>query len=285
MNLHMSHLCNTYLCRSSGEDAKCLIAPLPIEIKSDEGSEQSYTATRNSSVKKAPKNYIKANRQALKAKQLSNKNAAILKEKNEKSKQLKIDQFREKQFGRITSRVHAPTLSSSTIAPNDEGRSINSNPLSLDEDAENQEFHIAFGQKVTVPSTSDSSRPSIGNTRDSGDSETFVRHKSYGKTPAYITNRRAKIEREEQERLLREQNAPPAPGLVLLEESERLETLRILEENEKIERHKLQNIPFAMNAQRAARMREGIEFRLKEIESAKSIFSKDRVFVAQSDDN
>ena len=275
------------ICVDSGEDAKCLIAPLPMEIKSDEGSEQSYTATRNSSIKKAPKNYLKANRQALKAKQRSNKNAVIEKEKKEKSKQLKIDQFREQRFGRITSRLHEATSSSSTIdiAPRDEAQSIRSDPLCLDEDAENQEFHIAFGQKVSVPSSSASSTRPSANRRDSVNSEAFVRHKSYGKTPAYITNRRAKIEREERERLLKEQNAPPAPGLVLLEESERLETLRILEENERIERHKLQNIPFAMNAQRAARMREAIEFRLKEIEDAKSIFSKDRVFVEQSDDD
>ena len=141
-----------------------------------------------------------------------------------------------------------------------------------------QEFHIAFGRKV--PSSSSSSARPSPNKQNSDDSKAF-RHSSYGKTPAYITNRRAKIEREEQERQYREQNAPPAPGLVLMDESERLETMQILEENERIERDKLANIPFAMNAARAARLREAIEFRLKEIEDAKEIFSKDRVFVAQ----
>jgi hypothetical protein len=121
------------------------------------------------------------------------------------------------------------------------------------------------------------------NERQSGDEKAYMRHKSFGKTPAYITNRRAKLEQEEHERMLIQQNAPPAPGLVLMEEAERLETLRILEENEKIERDKLRNIPFAMNGHRAARIREAIEFRLKEIEDAKKIFSKHRVFVAQSD--
>ena len=141
-----------------------------------------------------------------------------------------------------------------------------------------QEFHIAFGRKV--PSSSSSSTRPSQNQKNSDESNEF-RHNSYGKTPAYITNRRAKIEREEQERLYKEKNAPPAAGLVLMEESERLETMRILEENERIEHDKLANIPFAMNAARAARLREAIEFRLKEIEDAKEIFSKDRVFVAQ----
>jgi len=111
-----------------------------------------------------------------------------------------------------------------------------------------QEFHIAFGRKVRAPSSSSSSARPSPNKQNSDDGKAF-RHSSYGKTPAYITNRRAKIEREEQERQYREQNAPPAP--------------------------------FAMNAARAARLREAIEFRLKEIEDAKEIFSKDRVFVAQ----
>ena len=56
-HLHNSH---------SGEDAKHLIAPLHIDIKSDEGSDQSHTATRNYSQKKPAKNFFKANRQALK---------------------------------------------------------------------------------------------------------------------------------------------------------------------------------------------------------------------------
>jgi len=62
VNFCPSHECPQLL---SGEDAKYLIAPLPIDIKTDEGSDQSHTATRNHSKKKPPKNFFKANRQAL----------------------------------------------------------------------------------------------------------------------------------------------------------------------------------------------------------------------------
>ncbi|KAL7484956.1 hypothetical protein ACHAW6_010571 [Cyclotella cf. meneghiniana] len=276
--------------QSSGEDAKCLIAPVPIEVKSEDGSDQSYTATRHPSSIKPPKNFVKANRHALREQQRINKNAVIEEKRKEENKQIKIDQKKQQRFGNVKSRVCAPGSSSTdrqqaqyaaASHTNKESPQSLSICLNSDDDAKNnQECHIAFGRKV--PSRRSSMRVNT-NERQSGDEKGYLRHKSFGKTPAYITNRRAKLEREEHERILIQQNAPPAPGLVLMEEAERLETLRLLEENEKIERDKLRNIPFAMNGHRAARIREAIEFRLKEIEDAKKIFSKQRVFVAQCD--
>eukprot|EP00804_Cyclotella_cryptica_P025673 CCRYP_002885-RA/>CCRYP_002885-RA protein AED:0.09 eAED:0.08 QI:0/-1/0/1/-1/1/1/0/270 len=266
---------------NSGEDAKCLIAPVPIEVKSEDGSDQSYTATRYPSSKKPTKNYVKANRHALREQQRINKNAVIEDQRKEEMKRTKIQQKKQQQFGNIRSRVTSQTQYAAASHSNKESPPSNSLHLNSDEDAKScQEFHIAFGQKV--PSSRSSVRVNT-NERQSGDEKSFLRHKSFGKTPAYITNRRAKLEQEEHERMLIQQNAPPAPGLVLMDEIERLETLRILDENEKIERDKLRNIPFAMNGHRAARIREAIEFRLKEIEDAKKVFSKDRVFVAQRD--
>ena len=264
----------------SGEDAKCLMAPLLIEIKSEECSEQSYTTTRNTSARKAPINFVKANRRALQEQQRNNKSAAIQKEHKDKKKQLKIELKKQRMFGNINSRLHNPI--SSSIDVRDTNESMQPLPLNLDDNCRNNQVHIAFGRRV--PSSSQSSVISKLEQISLPSSDTFVRHKSYGKIPAYILNRRAKIEQEEHNRLLKEQNAPPAPGLVLLEEFERLETLRILDENERIERDNLRNIPFSMNTQRAARLRETIELRLKEIEDAKTIFSKDRVFVAKNDD-
>ena len=267
-----------------------MLAPLPIEIKLEEGSDQSYTASHNTLSKRPPKNYLVANRRALKEQQQSNKNAQNDKKKVEQDKQMKIKQKKQQQFGSIKSKVFAQTTSSLLDSPDGQPYadtdSVQPFPFSHhhsdDDTAENQEYHIAFGRKMPTSSAS-STRPKQKPEKPSGD-EGFVRHKSFGKTPAYITNRKARREQEEERRLLMEQNKPPAPGLVLLEEHERLETLRILEEQEAIERDKLRNIPFAMNGHRAARLREAIEFRLKEIEDTKRIFSKDRVFVAQRDD-
>ena len=258
-----------------------MIAPVPIEVKSEDGSDQSYTATRHPSSKRPPKNFVKANRYALREQQRMNKNAEIEDKQMEEKKKKKIEQRKQQRFGNIKSRVCPGSLP--TNRSQAQYAAPQSCPLHVESDNDaknNHEFHIAFGRKV--PSSRSSVRVNT-NERQSGDEKIFVRHKSFGKTPAYITNRRAKIEREEYERMLAQQNAPPAPGLVLMDEFERLETLRILEENEKTQREKLRSIPFAMNGHRAARIREAIEFHLKEIEDAKKIFSKDRVFVAQSD--
>ena len=157
-----------------------------------------------------------------------------------------------------------------------------SSPFSEGSSSEPNEhqFHIAFGKKVPISARSPRPTSSADTVSSSSSGR---RHKSYGKVPTYITERRAKIAAMEEEQLIREANAPPAPGLVLMEESDRLETLRMLDANEREARESLQNIPFSMNHQRAARLREAIEFRLKEIEDTRKIFSRERVFVAQDD--
>ncbi|KAL7463260.1 hypothetical protein ACHAXS_003632 [Conticribra weissflogii] len=271
--------------QSSGEDARCLIAPLPIALHPDECSLNSHTATWRTS-KKVEKNYLKANLQALKERQQSNKNAALEEKQNEENKKKKLLKRREKMFGNIKSKVHDPTASSlSLVSSVNEPLAAPAKrcgvPTTSSGKDLNDHFHIAFGRKV--PSTSISTQASM-NSHSPQQNGTAERHKSYGKIPAYITQRRENIERQKQERKRLEENAPPAPGLVLMAECERLETLRLLEENEEKERHALQNIPFSMNGHRAARLRDTIEFRLKEIEDAKKIFSNPRVFVSENKD-
>ena len=69
-----------------------------------------------------------------------------------------------------------------------------------------------------------------------------------------------------------------------MEESERLETLRMLDESEKAAKEELRNIPFSMNHQKAARLRDAINYRLSEVEDTRKIFSKERVWVSENDE-
>jgi len=226
-------------------------------------------------------NHVAANRRALKEKQRNKKEADMERQAKELSRQQKFEQKKQKLYGNIRSKILDPAASSSHSSPNERSCSSSFSNYSTRSNGP-AEYRIAFGKK-----TSSSAAPRQSIDVDSSVlslASSSMRHKSYGKVPTYITDRKAKIEREEEEQRRLKENAPPAPGLVLMDESERLETLRLLEENEKQARDELRNIPFKMNHQRAARLRQAIDYRLKEIEDTRKIFSKAKVFVAKNDD-
>lgn len=280
-----------------GDGLKSLIAPVTNEYddyasrRSYEGSQpknspsdQSLTTCRGSPSKKPkmrPKNHLKANREALKEKQRNNKDVELERKAKEKFRIQKLEQKKQKLYGNVKSRIFEPTASSGASPSERSCHSAmssqsNSPVVASPSSADSARQKIAFGKKAPSPQPNTYAQSVVT-------SSSNERHKSYGKVPKYITDRKTKIEQEEEEiRRLRE-NAPPAPGLVLLEESERLETLRMLEANEKEAREALRNIPFRMNEQRAARLRQAVEYRLKEIDDTRKIFSKDKVFVTKND--
>ena len=222
-------------------------------------------------------NHVVANRKALREKQRTKKAAEMERQAKEVECQRKLEQKKQKLYGNIRSKILDPAAPSSHASPND--RSCSS---SFSNDSSNGvSYHIAFGKKMSCSSAAPRQSIDVDSSAVSLASSTR-HHKSFGKIPTYITDRKAKIEREEEEQRRLRENAPPAPGLVLMEETERLETLRLLEENEKQAREELRNIPFKMNHQRAARLRQAIDYRLKEIEDTRKIFSKDKVFVAKN---
>ncbi len=281
-----------------GDGLKSLIAPatnehdeyasrrsFEVSQPKNSPSNQSFATCRGSSskkLKKKPKNHLKANREALKEKQRGNKDVELERQTKEKLRHQKIHKKKQQLYGNVKSRILEPTApsasspsehSSNSAMASQRNGPFAASPLSANSTRQN----IAFGKKAPVPQPNTYSQ-SVGT------SSPEERHKSYGKVPKYITDRKAKIEQEEEEMRILKDNAPPAPGLVLMEESERLETLRMLEANEKEAREALSNIPFRMNEQRAARLRQAVEYRLKEIEDTRKIFSKDKVFVTKNDD-
>ena len=275
-----------------GDDVKCLIDASPIALNSDEADDDDTSCTVQIQSPKTKKqiSYIQANRQALREKQQNNKNSKVERERKDKLRQEKIEKKKQKLYGNVRSRV-SMSISSSSNSSDDCCHSIDApiqsrgvSPFSPATDStvssENSDYHIAFGRKVPIHVESrpiSGSRPITG--ADSVVSSTSSRHKSYGKVPRYITQRKERITQAEQERARKQELEPPEPGLVLLAESERLKTLALLDANEKTIKYDLVNIPFSMNPQRAGRLREALSLRLKEIEDAKAIFSKEKVFV------
>ncbi|KAL7553532.1 hypothetical protein ACHAWF_016842 [Thalassiosira exigua] len=270
--------------QSSGVDVKCLIAPTPLELNPDDASDQSCTAAQRSP-SKTPKNHLKAHRRALREKQQNNKDAEAVRARAEENKAQKLAQKKERLYGKVRSRVFSSQPSPDEHAASSPAAGSSRNclsgrlPLSAETDSSGRNYHIAFGKKIPISAPTPRPNSSVETVASSESG----RHKHYGKVPSYITDRKAKIQQMEEERQRKQENAPPAPGLVLMKESERIETLRMLDKNEKEAREALSNIPFSMNHQRAARLREAIEFRLKEIEDTRIIFSKDKVFVAKED--
>ena len=266
-----------------GEDVKCLIAPLPIESNNadDDSDNQSCTACHLSPSSKKPKNHLQANRKGLKEKQQHNKLQKEARQTKEKKKQQKLERKKKKLFGNVRSRV-ASSLSSpseQSAEVQNIGRGVSSLAAS-----DSTTDSVAFGRKVPIHAQTSHHRPSTNNSCaesvvSSSSSSNSRRHKSYGKVPSYITRRRAKIAQEEKQRR-RDALAPP-PGLVLLEESERIKTLGHLKAEAEKATYELSNIPFRCDPARAGKLREESSFRLKEIEDAILVFSKERVFVAQ----
>lgn len=67
--------------------------------------------------------------------------------------------------------------------------------------------------------------------------------------------------------------------MMLMSEEERLETLEILNRSEQEARQMLYKIPISSTTPSILRKKEAIEAKLQEIEDAKKIFSKKKVFI------
>lgn len=239
---------------------------------------------------KQPKNHLKANREALKSRALANKNVVQERKAKEELQLQKRDREKQKLFGNVRSKIFDPNSSSSSspssaVSSSNEGggggrchsaatTTSSTAPSSSSTDSQS----ITFGTKIPANLLSNQTTTMssvVGNTVSSG------RHKSYGKIPKYISDRKARIEQEARDMQYRKDNAPPKPGLVLLQESDRLDTLHMLEKNEQEARKILDSIPFRMNEQRATRIRQTVEYRLAEIEETRKMFSVGKVFVTK----
>jgi hypothetical protein len=108
------------------------------------------------------------------------------------------------------------------------------------------------------------------------------KHSSFGNVPAYLNARKAQWAREEELEAQRRANADCPKGMMLMPEHERLETLETLQES-KIECIKqLAAMPFVVETASLKKRQASLEARLKEIEGAVGIFSKDKVYVKKT---
>ena len=107
-----------------------------------------------------------------------------------------------------------------------------------------------------------------------------IKHESYGKVPQYLEDRKAKWAAEQEEIRRRRPDPDCPPGMRLMPEQERVETLRVLQESREEALNQLRRLPFVIETPTMKKKQEYLENKLREIDHALSIFSKPKVYVA-----
>jgi hypothetical protein len=98
-----------------------------------------------------------------------------------------------------------------------------------------------------------------------------------GKVPDYIKRRKEDLQAEADSRRVVDTGAPP--GMILMPENERLETLRTLRQSKTEGDRQLSAMPLQLRTQKQIQRYEELEKKVKEIESAIGLFSKPKVFI------
>ena len=106
-----------------------------------------------------------------------------------------------------------------------------------------------------------------------------ARHSEFGAVPQYIIDRREQWAAEEKRRREAAPDPNCPPGMTVMSEQERIETLDILKESEKEAQELLHKLPLHATTQRMKKRKDALEAKLKEIEAAKKILSKKVVYV------
>jgi len=106
------------------------------------------------------------------------------------------------------------------------------------------------------------------------------KHGEFGTVPVYLRERKEQWADKEKKRIANQPDPNCPPGMKLMPEDERIETLRILGESEKEAHAALFKLPLRATNPSAVKRREAIEAKIREIEAAKKVFSKENVYIA-----
>ncbi|PNW79608.1 hypothetical protein CHLRE_08g359850v5 [Chlamydomonas reinhardtii] len=120
-------------------------------------------------------------------------------------------------------------------------------------------------------------RPPRLEKRDSADK--YINKKDYGQVPQYLLERKMQMAAEVEAQARAKEAALIPPGMRLMPEDERLETLEVLKKNREEVDRAIQQLPLRIETPSAIRRKEDLERRLREIEDAIKIFSRPKVLV------
>lgn len=117
-------------------------------------------------------------------------------------------------------------------------------------------------------------------------SEDSVKHENYGRIPDYLMNRKAELDYKKQTELELQkemhEKAKIPPGMKQMKEEERVETLRILEENRAAILNQLSAFPLAVETNSRKKAKAELEQKLNEIEAAIKLFNRKVVYITEN---
>jgi hypothetical protein len=105
-------------------------------------------------------------------------------------------------------------------------------------------------------------------------------HESFGRVPEYLQQRKAQMQQEKEDALARKPDPNCPKGMKLMPNDERLQTLDVLKASREEAINQLARMPFILETPTAKRKHTELEMKLKEIEAALALFSKQKVYIA-----
>lgn len=117
--------------------------------------------------------------------------------------------------------------------------------------------------------------------RSSNGKKPAPKHKSFGKVPSYLTQRKTemKLLKEREEAMKPDKDCPP--GMTLMPNEERLATLETLQQSKEECISQLSKMPIAIETLSLKEKQHSLECKLKEIDNAINLFSKPKVFISR----
>lgn len=104
-------------------------------------------------------------------------------------------------------------------------------------------------------------------------------HEHFGQVPDYLLKRQEKWNVAEEKRIAQLPDKDCPPGMSLMPDEERQETLNVLLKSQGVAKDQLRRMPLVVETQGQVRRKNELDAKLKEIEEAIVIFSREKVFV------
>ena len=238
-----------------------------------------------------PKNHINDNSKSIRKmeKEFKMKEREEIEAKKEKT-------FKMKRFTQVQSRVYNYSKRPSTCKPKrtleasigntdednndlyeDNKENINYNNIHYEDWKEIDKGHnfIMKNIKKACDDKSQIQRPQTAASEFGGEN-----YKSKGKIPQYLLDRKEEWKQKEVEKQRKEDLKRIPPGTKLLPEDERLTTLDQLRITKREIENTLESLPISMRTMALRNKKLDLESKLKEVETAITLFSKENVFVA-----